>query len=615
MEPDRLDRVSKIYHQATHRMKSGDSSMSGRQIGPYAVGELIGSGGMGDVYRACDSRLGRDVAIKVLPQGFVADPVRRTRFEREARLLASLNHPNIAQIHGLEQTNGIQVLVMEWVPGETLSATIGHRAIPQERALAIARQIANAVDSARESGVLHRDLKPANIKVRPDGVVKVLDFGLAKTFIHPSTSSPGLSATELAPTVDGAILGTAPYMSPEQARGESVDRRTDIWAFGCVLYEILTGRPPFQGPTMSDVLAAILEREPDWNLVRAATHSHVRALLKRCLAKDPKHRLRDIGDAILELDSLEPGETAAARSPQSRTRERTWMTIAIVAVVVAAGAIAARFLETRPTPAPVSFTVAAPEQHAIAGFAMSPDGRQLAFVAASAGTRAVWVRALDSPVPRRLAGTEGVTSLAWSADARSIAFMESSSPAQKLKRIEVSGGSTQTLADFVGIVAAWNRNGTMLLTGRDGSLYTISEQGGSPVIAVRLDRSRQENFLSRPVFLPDGRRFLFQAFSQNAANHAFFLGSLDRPSRTHLLDGLTTAAYADGYLFYARDGTLMAQRFDERAARFSGEAIPAIDKLLMRERGVAAFSIAENGTLAYQTVGAATPETLAWFDT
>ncbi len=365
---------------------------------------------MGDVYRARDTRLGRDVAIKFLRMAAVADPARRARFEREARLLASLNHPNIAQIHGLEELEGLQALVMELVPGDTLADTIRaarsrQQALPAAQALSLARQIADAVDAAHEKGILHRDLKPANIKVTPDGLVKVLDFGLAKAVAVDGMGADGVSSR--AATGHGVILGTAGYMSPEQARGLPVDRRTDVWSFGCVLFEMLTGRRAFDGPTPTDTLAAVVEREPEWGLLPPSVSPRLRDLLQRCLTKDPKRRLRDIGDVRWELDAPETVHTKPAASTGSPGRERMWMAVAAVATLMAlgvAGVSMSRYFAPPPAAQAVIFTVSPPAHHAFPPFprfmAISPDGRHLAFVATAAGTSKLWVRALDARPPR-----------------------------------------------------------------------------------------------------------------------------------------------------------------------------------------------------------------------
>ena len=602
----------------------------GQQIGPYIVGELIGAGGMGEVYQARDTKLGRDVAIKVLPPAFMADAARRTRFELEARLLATLNHPNIAQIYGLEEADGTQALVMELVPGETLEALLDSTtrdtsrssgsalALPLDRALSIARQMADGVEAAHEKGVLHRDLKPANVRVTPEGVVKVLDFGLAKAFAADPARAPvgGSNAPATREvTADGVILGTGAYMSPEQARGLPVDKRTDIWAFGCVLYEMLTGRLAFEGPTLSDIMAAILEREPDWGALPATTPLRVRELLQRCLQKDPRRRLRDIGDTRMHLESHEP-EVVHSSTPHRagpHTRERVWMSMAAVTTLAAIGAIVWKPAPSAPVRDEVRFTVHPPAGYTwppLPGFlAMSPNGRHLAFVAVKDGRDRLFVRDLDKVAPRLLPGTEGAWQPAWSPDSRYVTFSDGG----RLKRVDIVGGNPLTIGDGSNSVTAWSRDGVILLTGRDGHLYRIPESGGQPMAVIRPDPGRQEISITRPVFLPDGRHFIFQANSQDASKNAVFLSSLDGAPRTHLIDGLSKFAYADGYLLYQRDGTLMAQPFDEKGGRIISGAVPVLENIY-NSRGFAAFSVADNGTLVYRADSASVAMTLVWFD-
>jgi len=615
-----IESPSLLEAAARREDSTGDGGMAGGDFGPYAGLAALGSGGMGDVYRARDTRLGRDVAIKFLRLDAVADPASRARFEREARLLATLNHPNIAQIYGLEQIDGLQALVMELVPGETLADAIRaararQTALPVAQALALARQIADAVDAAHEKGILHRDLKPANIKITPDGVVKVLDFGLAKN-IAADAMAPDQIASNTA-TGDGVILGTAGYMSPEQARGLPVDRRTDVWSFGCVLFEMLTGRPAFDGPTSTDTLAAVVQREPDWALIPPSVSPRLRDLLQRCLAKDPRRRVRDIGDVRWELDAVETSPGKAAASNGSTRRERVWMVVAAAAMLCALGAAASHYLAPVPAVRTVSFTVHPPPNHAFAplprSMALSPDGRHLAFVSMAAGRSQLWVRALDSVTARALDGTEGASRVGWSPDSGSIAFVDGLSSG-RLKRVELAGGAPVPLVDWTTTAGAWSPTGQIVLAGRDGRLYRVPDRGGEAVTLFPLDQERRELNHRAERFLPDGRRFIFEAFSQDASKHALYLGSLDGTSRTHLLDGLSSVDYADGYLLYQRAGTLVAQLFDTTAGRLVGSATPMIENLFTAERGAAAFSVSDNGTLAYRSAGNAASATLAWFD-
>jgi eukaryotic-like serine/threonine-protein kinase len=431
----------------------------GVQVGPYQIVSALGAGGMGEVYRARDTKLGREVAIKVLPAGFAHDADRLARFEREAHVLASLNHPNIAVIHGVEEFHGVPALVMELVEGPTLADRIVDGPIPLQEALPIARQIAEALEAAHEQGIIHRDLKPANVKVKPDGTVKVLDFGLAKTLEseRPGTdlsNSPTLTARA---TGTGVILGTAGYMSPEQARGSAVDRRADVWAFGVVLFEMASGRPPFAADTVTDTIAAIVTREPSWNALPAATPLAVRRLLVRCLKKDPKMRLRDIGDARLEIeeamshpdDGAEHAVTTVGDAPPVWRRGLPW---GVAAVLAAATVLFGTLLiRQRPEDARViKLALPPPEKASFGSIAVSPDGRWLAFTAATGGKDQLWLRALDSITTSVLPGTEGAAFPFWSPESRFIGFFA----AGKLKKIAVSGGPVQTLCDAGGRIGA-----------------------------------------------------------------------------------------------------------------------------------------------------------------
>ena len=441
----------------------------GQALGPYVISAQIGEGGMGEVYRARDSKLGRDVAIKILPRAFTADPDRLARFEREARMLASLNHPHIGAIYGVEELDGAPALVLEMVEGETLADKLdGEEArgegLPIPVALAIARQIADALDAAHERGIVHRDLKPANIKITPAGTVKVLDFGLAKV-VAGDASSPELSRNPtmtVGGTRDGMILGTAAYMSPEQARGQAVDKRTDIWAFGCVLYELLTGRPAFARATISDTIAAVLTDEPDWTALPRSTPTCLSRVLRRCLEKDPTRRLRDIGDARVELaagDETPPVDRGIAPATV-RWRGRTAAAAGVgVVALVAAAFVLGVFLRPDPSPpgqlTPVRFSVFPPQGstflHTVVTtfLALSPDGSQLAFVAvAPPNPPRIWLRPISGLDARVVPGTEGATSVFWSPDGRSLAFFAD----DKLKRIDLPGGAAVPLCDVPAIV-------------------------------------------------------------------------------------------------------------------------------------------------------------------
>ena len=429
---------------------------AGTRLGPYEVLSLIGAGGMGEVYRAADTVLGRDVAIKTLRQDMASDPARVARFRREAHLLASLNHPHIAAIYGFEQADDLSFLVLELVKGEDLADRLAREPLSIREAVTIARQVADALETAHESGIVHRDLKPANIKVRPDGTVKVLDFGLAKAWsgegvgaAAPLQDSPTMTNDG---TAAGVILGTAAYMAPEQARGRVVDRRADVWAFGAVLFELLTQRPAFGGETLTDILASVVHRDPDWQLLPQDTPASVRTLLRRCLAKDPGERLPHIGAARMELADVLSGGSAGDgelpivhRSHRARSRARAWLLG--VSVVIAAAALTA-FLYSRARPdvpplmrlaieLPTGFRLI-PEQTP----QISPDGRYVAVVGRQSGEKSrIWIRPLDAAAFRPLAGTEEAGGVFWAADSRALGFFT----ARTLKRVSIAGGSPQDL--------------------------------------------------------------------------------------------------------------------------------------------------------------------------
>ena len=603
---------------------------NGVRLGLYEIVAPLGAGGMGEVYRARDTKLGRDVAIKVLPASFAADPDRLARFEREARLLASLNHPNIAQIYGVEESSGITALVLELVEGETLAEKLrglGARGLGLTETLVVSRQIADALDAAHERGIVHRDLKPANIIITPDGTVKVLDFGLAKGSGGAGTAGgsgeseewdEGLthSPTVMAPTIQGVLLGTAPYMSPEQARGKSVDKRTDIWAFGCVLYEMLTGRRAFSGETTSDAIAAILEREPDWTLLLPpSTPAHIVRLLTRCLEKDPKKRVRDIGDVQVELDASRVAEPApAGASPSAVLR------FAIPALAVAlVGALAAlAWLLQRPSSVPphgVQFTFAAPDdmQLDVGAPIPSPDGTRIAFVARSAsGRRSLWIREVGSAAVRQMPDTESASAPFWSPDGRWLGFFAQG----KVRKVSLSGGPALTICAIQNLLGAtWNRDNMIVLAPVNRTvLHKVSAAGGTPEPITTLNADRKENSHRSPRFLPDGRHFLFTARSDVIENNLIYVGSLDSKDVKPLVAAQSNASYAAGYLLFAREGTLMAQRFDAATLTLSGEAMAVASRIGHNTASSqAAFGVSSDGAvLAYQA-GVRALANLTWF--
>jgi serine/threonine protein kinase len=598
----------------------------GDKLGPYEILAPLGSGGMGEVYRARDTNLGRDVAVKVLLPAFARDPERLARFEREARVLASLNHPGIATLHGFEQAEGAPFLVMELVEGETLQSPL-----PLDEALALSRQICEALEAAHEKGVVHRDLKPANIKITPSGKVKLLDFGLAKAFTGDSAAGdPRHSPTASLGTQLGTILGTAAYMSPEQARGRPIDRRTDVWAFGCVLYEMLTGRQAFGGTDVADILAAVVRGEPDWAALPPSTPPHLKRLLERCLQKDPARRLRDIGDVAMELDT--PPAEAPAPSPVVPARRSSLVPWAVAALATLA-ALVLGWLHIHPTPPTertVRLLVSPPEKETFWSYdspAVSPDGEKLAFTAVDPdGRRRIWVRSLDSLTISPLAGADKGMRPFWSPDSHSIAFFADG----KLKKADLRGGPPQTLCD-AGIsnpFGAWGRDGVILFGSGNSdtgvrTLSRVAATGGEVRLATTLDVSRQEAGHDYPQFLPDGRHFIYLAQSARSENTGIYAGSLDSKGTKRLVSTYTNAAYAgspsgSGYLLFTRDDALMAQAFDATRLELTGAPLlvtqPVSMSTIVRARLMAMFSVSENGVLAYRTGGSTAAKELVWFD-
>ena len=588
----------------------------GARLGPYEILSLIGAGGMGEVYRARDSKLNRDVAIKVLPELFTADPDRLARFRREAQVLASLNHPNIGHIYGLEDQSGVQALVLELVEGPTLADRIAQGAIPLEEALPIARQIADALECAHEQGIVHRDLKPANIKVRDDGTVKVLDFGLAKA-LDPSTSSgevmnsPTLTARA---TQMGLILGTAAYMAPEQARGRVVDRRADIWAFGVVLYEMLTGRRAFEGDDISITLASVLKDDLKWSELPSDLPSAVRRLLRRCLEKDPKRRLSAIGDARLDLEDMTDDRVALPVAVQPAVvpqwkRAVPW----VVAGLAIAGALASFALwgpwRASSAPPPVRLTAelgidAALSPNIGPAAVLSPDGRMMALVARSPGGRnLLHVRRLNDLQATVLAGTEDAIAPFFSPDSQWIGFFTQG----KLKKIAVTGGAAVPLCDAPeGRGGSWGEDGTIVFqptSAPSAILQRVSEAGGS---AAAIGQQAEGETMQRwPQVLPGGRAVLY---SGNTTSIGWDSGSIMAQPvsggvpKVVLSGGFHGRYMRSGHLMYVRDGTLFAVTFDPDRLETRGTPTPVLqDVLVNNNTGGAQFSVADNGTLVYVT--------------
>ena len=617
----------------------------GRRFGPYDIVAFLGSGGMGEVYRARDSKLGRDVAIKVLPTHFASDPERRGRFTREARLLATLSHPHIGAIYGLEETDGVTALVLELVEGPTLAQRLAAGRLPLTQALAIARQIAEALDAAHQRGIVHRDLKPANIVLQDvsdvteaNERVRVLDFGLAKAVAMDLPADvPNGPSVSLSRTAAGRVLGTAAYMSPEQARGLPVDKRTDIWAFGCVLFEMLTGKHAFDGETGADTVVRILDQEPDWASLPADIPAATQMLLDRCLRKEARKRLRDIGDAVLEIEEslaanvgsgnlsvssrvssgqlrriethASPAQTTSSIPPIAAARRTAWLPWAfVVASVVALASTLPLWSRPAVTPPPrlrfdwnlpTHMWQLEPNDTGV----ISPDGQRFVFKASVDGRQKLVVRDMATTGLAVLNGTELAFNPFWSPDSRSIAFFH---PDGQVKTIALTGGSPRTIAsakyeNSVDIGGTW-RPGVIVFGPHKDQMYRVPEAGGTATPVETLAAGATRKIFTKPKFLPDGRHFLLAA----AGEPGIYVASLDEPNTRRLMEDGGSPGYADGYLFYSRGTTLFARPFDPERLRFSGSEIHVTD-------GAGDVSVSNNGSIVYRATGPML-STLTWLD-
>jgi serine/threonine protein kinase len=608
--------------------------MEYRKIAHYEVTDKIGAGGMGEVYRARDTKLGRDVALKFLPDVFASDADRLGRFEREARLLASLNHPNIASIYGIENDGGKRVLVLELVEGEDLSERINRGPVPVDDALEIARQVAAALEVAHEQGVIHRDLKPANIKVGSDGTVKVLDFGLAKAMdSDPGDANLSHSPTLLAssPTQQGVILGTAAYMSPEQARGGAVDKRADIFAFGCVLFEMLTGGRAFAGDTISDTIASVLAREPDLDSLPASTPPALRQLMERCLDKDVAQRLRDIGEARIRLEKIRQGDTgetehdaAAAGPAPGRRPVIAWALAGVFAVAAVLSWVLKPSEETvqeqprlirselsAPAEAPFELSSLHPGPATI-----SPDGHHVTFSARGEdGRDLLWVRSLTDDAARPLSGTDGAGYPFWSPDNKSIGFFAQGN----LKKVDITGAPPFTICPArVGKGGTWNSDNVIVFAPTfNGPLHRVSSAGGESDTVTALNTNSSENSHRFPSFLPDGNHFLYfvRTSAQTQNESSIWVSALDGSVNKRLFTCRSQAEYAAGHILYVRDGTLMARPFDTGLLEFTGDpfalATP-VKFLAPASRGI--FSASDEGKLVFLKGAEYPGAKLLWLD-
>lgn len=595
--------------------ESGAAALAeGVALGPYRIIRPLGSGGMGEVYGALDTRLHREVAIKVLPAPFSDDPVRIARLQREARLLAALNHPHIATVHGLEIAGTRYAIVMEVVEGPTLADRLETGPLAIDTALAFARSIAEALEAAHEKGIIHRDLKPANIKLTRAGSVKVLDFGLAKSPALGGTDTRSMAALAGdAASRDGAVTGTPGYMSPEQARGEPVDARCDVWAFGCVVYEMLTARRAFSGAP-ADTPDGAFGHEPDWDRLPPDVPLGVRRMLRLCLERDPRRRIHHIGDARIAVENAghDTDRLDLASATSASRRRARLLTVSTVVLAVALAATLAAWL-LRPPPDPPGLRVAeitTPRTSDLASFALSPDGRRLAFVADSEGQSMLWVRELNSAQARALPGTERARRPFWSPDSRSIGFFSDSD----LKRIDAGGGPAQTVTYLLaGISAAWGPDGTILVSSTASPLLRRVDAAGGRVEEVTAPIAASTGH-RHPQVLPGGRQFLFFVGGPDAVR-GVYLGSLGSSEVTRLVPSDTQGAYiAPGWLLFVRQGTLWAQRFDLARAAVRGEPIVVADSVAFESiDGIGAFSTSDAGLIAYRA-GRPSVTRLSWFD-
>jgi serine/threonine protein kinase len=587
----------------------------GQRIGVYEIVAPIGRGGMGEVYRARDTKLNRDVAIKVLPEAVAHDPERLARFEREAKTLAALNHPSIGHIYGFEDSTGTPALAMELVEGPTLADRIAHGPIPMDEALGMAKQIADALEAAHEQGIIHRDLKPANIKVREDGTVKVLDFGLAKalepTGARAASASMSPTMTSPAMTQAGNILGTAAYMSPEQAKGQAVDRRSDVWSFGCVLYEMLTGRGTFAGDTVAEVVGALLMSEPDWSRLPAGAPDAIERLLRRCLQKDRKRRLQSIGDARVEIEEWqrEPHREVPRPTPVSGFRSQLpWFVLALVTL----GALAQAVWFRRAPDAPareVRFEIATPTTTDPFSLAVSPDSSTIVFVATSEGRPQLWLRSLDAVSARPLAGTNDAFDPFWSPDSRSIAFFAGG----RLERIDLDTGLVRPLAAAPNpLGGSWNRDGIILFTPNyTGPMFQVAATGGDTVPATQMEPGQASHGF--PQFLPEGRRFLY--FASGTGDRGVYLGQLGGGAPKRLLDADAPAVYGPGQVLFVRQGTLFSQAFDQASGVLSGSPVAIAEQVPVRATSrLAPLSASASGAVAYRSGPAGGARQFIWFD-
>ena len=572
---------------------------AGTKLGPFEILAPLGAGGMGEVYKATDTRLNRTVAVKVLPPHFTDNPEMKQRFDREAQVIAGLNHPHICTLYDVGRQGDTDFLVMEYLEGETLGQRIEHGALPLDEALKVAIAIADALDKAHGQGVTHRDLKPGNVMLTASGA-KLLDFGIAKLKQAPQASDMALtSAASLNTTAPGMILGTMQYMAPEQLEGKEADARSDVFAFGALLYEMVTGRKAFEGKSQPHLIAAIVTANPDpISKTQPATPPALDFLVKRCLAKDPEERLQTATDLVGELQWIAgggaegdvPAPIAVRRRPPAKIAR---VALAIVTLLVVAMSLLV-FVFPRRTDAreETRFLITVPDMPVAEAVAVSPDGRSIAYSASDGGASAVFVRPVNLEVPQKLAGSEGAGRLFWSPDSRWVAFFVGG----KLKKVEAAGGPPQSICETPDMLGGtWNNEGVIVFASGMG-LQRVLAAGGEPSpIAATGDSPRE------PYFLPDGRHYLYLAGSAKESDAAIYAGSLDSKDATRLVSARSSAVYAEpGYLLYHREGTLYAQPFSSKKIATTGEAVRLADKLPFAPTGAAPFAASNSGILIYR---------------
>jgi serine/threonine protein kinase len=586
----------------------------GTRFGEYEVTSSLGSGGMGEVYRARDTNLKRDVALKTLPPAVANDADRLARFQREAEVLASLNHPNIAHIYGLERSEGTTALAMELIEGLTLDERISQGRIPVDEVRHVAAQIADALEAAHERGIVHRDLKPSNIKLRPDGIVKVLDFGIAKALDTRTTTGPGPAAlTTPAMTDAGFVLGTAAYMSPEQARGKAVDRRTDIWAFGCVLYEMLSGRPAFLGEDVTTTLAMVLQGGADLSALPPDVSASARRALELCFEKDPRKRIADMHDVRLALEGafeVAASSTRSSDASETSSARRTLIAALTVAVLAALGLSipALRYLREAPPPE-TRVDIVTPPTTEPTSFALSPDGRQIVFTASGSSGAQLWLRSLATATAQPLAGTERAVLPFWAPSNRSIGFFADGA----LKRLDLGGGAPRTLAPADnGAGGTWNADDVIVFAPSVTSpLMQIPADGGAPMPVF--DFAPGQFGHTDPHFLSDGHRLLYFARGTPEVSGAY-IGALGSSVSTRVTpaDG-DAMSLPNGWLIWVRAGTLVTQRLDLAGPVLTGKQVTLADGVAFESPSRSGFSVASTGLIAYRAGGGGRRQ-LTWFD-